>query len=187
MNNNQQLNEINYQNFNENYSKISEFLNKNQTNYINKIKQIERQSTNKFNEQEGSLVLKKLNNNGLKYIDNIEIIDKDFANYLYQIFNNNIAIYKIDLIKIESKIFLIIYFNRNYIYEISSLNENDIMTIEYLIEIKKNNMTNDINTLNNYIVNVLLENGIQNLISYGNPINIENRLIFNLLAIKENL
>ena len=61
------------------------------------------------------------------------------------------------------------------------------MTIEYLIEIKKNNMTNDINTLNNYIVNVLLENGIQNLISYGNPINIENRLIFNLLAIKENL
>ena len=48
-------------------------------------------------------------------------------------------------------------------------------------------MTNDINTLNNYIVNVLLENGIQNLISYGNPINIENRLIFNLLAIKENL
>ena len=187
LNNNQQLNEINYQNFNENYSKISEFLNKNQTNYINKIKQIERQSTNKFNEQEGSLVLKKLNNNGLKYIDNIEIIDKDFVNYLYQIFNNNIAIYKIDYIKIESKIFLIIYFNRNYIYEISSLNENDIMTIEYLIEIKKNNMTNDINTLNNYIVYVLLENGIQNLISYGNPINIENRLIFNLLAIKENL
>ena len=187
LNNNQQLNEINYQNFNENYSKISEFLNKNQTNYINKIKQIERQSTNKFNEQEGSLVLKKLNNNGLKYIDNIEIIDKDFVNYLYQIFNNNIAIYKIDFIKIESKIFLIIYYNRNYIYEISSLNENDIMTIEYLIEIKKNNMTNDINTLNNYIVNVLLENGIQNLISYGNPINIENRLIFNLLAIKENL
>ena len=187
LNNNQQLNEINYQNFNENYSKISEFLNKNQTNYINKIKQIERQSTNKFNEQEGSLVLKKLNNNGLKYIDNIEIIDKDFVNYLYQIFNNNIAIYKIDLIKIESKIFLIIYFNRNYIYEISSLNENDIMTIEYLIEIKKNNMTKDINKLNNYIVNVLLENGIQNLISYGNPINIENRLIFNLLAIKENL
>ena len=82
LNNNQQLNEINYQNFNENYSKISEFLNKNQTNYINKIKQIERQSTNKFNEQEGSLVLKKLNNNGLKYIDNIEIIDKDFVNYL---------------------------------------------------------------------------------------------------------
>jgi len=187
LNNNQQLNEINYQNFNENYSKISEFLNKNQTNYINKIKQIERQSTNKFNEQEGSLVLKKLNNNGLKYIDNIEIIDKDFVNYLYQIFNNNIAIYKIDFIKIESKIFLIIYYNRNYIYEISSLNENDIMTIEYLIEIKKNNMTNDINTLNNYIVNVLLENGIQNLISHGNPINIENRLIFNLLAIKENL
>ena len=188
LNNNQQLNEINYQNFNENYSKISEFLNENQTNYINSIKQNERQTKIKFNEHEGSFVLKKLNNNNdLKYIDSIEIIDKDFANYLYQIFNNNIAIYKIDYIKIESKIFLIIYYNRNFIYEISSLNENDIMTIEYLIEIKKNNMTNDINKLNNYIVNVLLENGIQHLISYGNPINIENRLIFNLLAIKENL
>ena len=188
MNNNQQLNEINYQNFNDKYPKISEYLNQNKTNYINQIKKNERETKINFNEKEGSLVVKKLNNNNdLNYIDNFELIDKDFAYYLYQIFNDSISIYKIEYIKIDDKIFLIIDFNGNYIYEISRLNENNIITIEYLIEIKKNNISNDINSLNNYIGNLFIDNGIRNLISYGNPINIENKLIINLFAINEIL
>lgn len=83
MNNNQQLNEINYQNFNDKYPKISEYLNQNKTNYINQIKKNERETKINFNEKEGSLVVKKLNNNNdLNYIDNFELIDKDFAYYL---------------------------------------------------------------------------------------------------------
>ena len=188
LNNNQQLNEINYQNFNDKYPKISEYLNQNKTNYINQIKKNERETKINFNEKEGSLVVKKLNNNNdLNYIDNFELIDKDFAYYLYQIFNDSISIYKIEYIKIDDKIFLIIDFNGNYIYEISRLNENNIITIEYLIEIKKNNISNDINSLNNYIGNLFIDNGIRNLISYGNPINIENKLIINLFAINEIL
>jgi len=187
LNSNQQLNEINYQNFNENYQKLSELLNKNQTNYIKEIKKYENSTRFKFEKNEGFLVLKKYNNkNNLKYVDKFEIIDKDFASYIHQIFNNSIAIYKIDYIKVEDKIFLIIDFNGNSIYEIASLNNHDIMIGNYLIEIKKNNMTNNINLLNNYIGNLLLDNGIQNLITNGNPINFGNDLTVHLHEINEN-
>ena len=184
LNDNQQLNSINYNNFDENYQNISIFLNKNQLNYINNIKQNEHSIGTKFNQNEVSLVLKNFNNqNNLKYIDDFEIIDKDFAIYLFQLFKNNITIYKVDYTKIETKLFLVININQDYIYEIVNLKDNDSITVEYLIKIVENNMTNDIKALNNIIGNVLKDNGIKNLINHGNPINIGKNLAINLFGI----
>ena len=53
------LDGINYQNFNENYPKISIFLNKYQINYIDSIKNLKIQGGIKFDEYESSLVAKK--------------------------------------------------------------------------------------------------------------------------------
>ena len=187
LNNNQQLNDINYNNFEENYPNISIFLNQNQLNYINNIKQIENTIRTKVNENELTLVLKNFNNqNNLKYIDDFEIIDKDFAFYLFKLFNNNIMIYKVDYTKIENKLFLVININQDYIYEIVNLNNNDSITVEYLIKIEINKMTNDINALNDIIINLLIDNGIKKLINHGNPINIGQNLIINLFTLNIN-
>ena len=96
LNNNHQLNEINYKNLEANYQNLSKFLNENQINYINNIKQIENKANIKFNENEGILVIKTLNNkSNLKYIDDFEIIDRDFAEFLNKTFNNTINFYKV--------------------------------------------------------------------------------------------
>ena len=47
-------------------------------------------------------------------------------------------------------------------------------------------MSDDINSLNNYIGNALLNIGIKKMISYGNPVNIGNNLIINLFEIRNN-
>ena len=186
LNSNHQLNGINYNNFDQNFNEISKYLNENQINYINSIKQKDREI--KLKEKEGFLDIKQFNNdNNLIYIDNFEIIDKNFANYLNQIFGNSIMIYKVDYAKIEKKLFLIINLNQNHIFEIARLNENDNIIVEYLIEIVKNDLSNDINKLSNCICRILLENGLQQMISLGNPINFENNLFINLHAINNNL
>ena len=169
-----------------NYQNLSKFLNENQINYINNIRQIENKTNIKFNENEGILVIKTLNNkSNLKYIDDFEIIDRDFAEFLNRTFNNTINFYKVYYLKIENKILLIIHCNQKYIYEIANLNNDDIITVEYLIEIV-NSLSDDINSLNNYIGNALLNIGIKKMISYGNPVNIGNNLIINLFEIRNN-
>ena len=47
-------------------------------------------------------------------------------------------------------------------------------------------MSDDINSLNNYIGNALLNIGIKKMISNGNPVNIGNNLIINLFEIRNN-
>ena len=90
-------------------------------------------------------------------------------------------------LKYDERISILLFYVEDYsIKEIASLNNHDIMIGNYLIEIKKNNMTNNINLLNNYIGNLLLDNGIQNLITNGNPINFGNDLTVHLHEINEN-
>ena len=186
LNNHHQLNEINYKNLETNYQNLSKFLNENQINYINNIKQIENKANIKFNENEGTLVIKILNNkSNLKYIDDLDITDRDFAEFLSRTFNNSINFYKVFYLKVENKLFLIIHCNPKYIYEIANLNNDDIITVEYLIEIV-NSLSDDIDSLNDYIGNSLLNIGIKKMISYGNPVNIGNNLIINLYEIRNN-
>ena len=47
-------------------------------------------------------------------------------------------------------------------------------------------MSDDIDSLNNYIGNALLNIGIKKMISNGNPVNIGNNLIINLFEIRNN-
>ena len=132
--------------------------------------------------------MSKLNNNSnLIYIDDFELIDEEFAQYLFQMFNHCLTFYKVDYAKINNKIFLIIYLNQNPIYEIIEINNNNIIRVLYLIEIMKNNIINNTYELSNYIGNVLLNNEINKLISYGNVINIGNNLSINLYAINNEI
>ena len=188
LNNNQQLNGINYNNLNNNYVNISNYLNQNQKNYISEIKQIESEKINYFDQNNNSPIISKLNNNSnLIYIDDFELIDEEFAQYLFKMFNHSLTFYKVDYAKINNKIFLIIYLNQNTIYEIIEINNNNITRVLYLIEIKKNNIINNTYELSNYIGNVLLNNEINKLISYGNVINIGNNLSINLYAINNEI
>ena len=102
-------------------------------------------------------------------------------------FNHSLTFYKVDYAKINNKIFLIIYLNQNPIYEIIEINDNNIVKVLYLIEIVKNNIINNAYELSNYIGNVLLNNEINKLISYGNVINIGNNLSINLHTINNNI
>lgn len=83
---------------------------------------------------------------------------------------------------VENKFIVGIKIGENYIYEIAKQNLNGVLMGEYLIEILKNNLTNDINKLNNYIFQIILKNGIQKLISIKNPIKISSDFFFNLHA-----
>ena len=68
------MNGFTYQNFDDNYSKITNFLNETQINYINSIKLIEAQDSIKFEEKEATLDIKYLSNQiKLKYFDGFEI------------------------------------------------------------------------------------------------------------------
>ena len=69
------LEQLNYQNCNMNYPKISKLLNTNNIDYINSIKSYETQILNNFNSNESFIIQKKLNNNPrLIYYDNFEVI-----------------------------------------------------------------------------------------------------------------
>ena len=100
LDNNQQLNGINYNNFNDNYIKLSQHLNENQKNYINKIKQMELEKINYFNENGNFPSINNINGNyNLKYIDNFVLIDEEFAQYLFQMFNQSLTFYQVNYIK----------------------------------------------------------------------------------------
>ena len=178
LDNNQILSGITYLNFDENYHKVSKYLNKNKIDYINSIKKIETQRNIQFTEDEVSLKPKYLDNqNKLKYFDDFDI---KLASFIRQNFNN-ITMFLAEFVEIDH-LFLIIIENqqRNY-FEITDFNSYNIFTFYYLIEIVKNNLFRDKVSLNNFIYNVFSKNGIRPLYLKGNPISLENnKIIFNL-------
>ena len=174
LDNNKILNGITYQNFDDNYSKISKFLNSNQINYINSIKIIETQDSIKFTEKENGLKIKYLcNQTKLKYMDGFEIIDIKFGTFLKKIIKN-IIMHPVNFVAINNKYLTIINEEKQNYYEIFSLDQNNILTFECLMLIVVNKIFKDKNYLNNYIFNYLIKNELDILKSKGNPISLEN-------------
>ena len=170
------LNGITYKNCDNNYRKIYDLLNEEYYNFIEEISKKEKIGTISFNIDDIIFKAKYINNQpNLSYIDNFEIIDPDFYNFLKQKFGEDLLMHQAYYAPIEDKIFLIICFNQTYIYEIISFSPKggDII-IEYLIEvllqIREKTISYDINELNYSIFKFLSFNGLKKLISTGNSI-----------------
>ena len=168
--------EITYQNCNDNYFKINDFLNIKKIDYINYLKKYETPGGIIFKGNEIILTHKYINNKPtLKYIDNFEIIDQEFYYFLIQKYGENLFMYKVYYATIEDKIFLIIDYEQTYIYEIVSINpEVGDFIVEYLIEVTIQNIYNSTfynkNSLHNLIFKTLFNFGIHKFISMENPI-----------------
>ena len=172
--NSQILNGFTYQNFDDNYSKITNFLNETQINYINSIKLIEAQDSIKLEEKEVTLDIKYLSNQiKLKYFDGFEIIGTGFATFLKKKFSN-IIMHPINFVAFKNKFLTVINQEEQYYYEIISLDSNNNLTFECLLQIVVNNIFKDKSSLNTYIFNFLIKNELNNLKSKGNPISLEN-------------
>ena len=111
--NNKMLTGRTYQNIDDYFFIISKFIKENNVDYINNIKQKESKQDFEFNEKEKYLKPKYLNRN--KYLDDFEIIDQKFANFLknkfigIEIINALFGIIHVD-------IFLIINFDKIKLY-----------------------------------------------------------------------
>ena len=184
LNNNEAFKEITYQNFNSIYPKINNYLNIYKSSYINSIKQIEAENKFSFIEKNSIHNIKNLDSNAnLIYIDNFEIINKELALFLSKTFNNNIDLYKIKYICNDIKFVLAIKYKQDYIYEIASIDNSDNIIIKYLIELtQKNKEQLDINS---QIFKPILTIGINTLISFEEPIQINNTTILNIHSINE--
>ena len=176
------LNGITFQNCNDNYAKISDFLNINKIEYINHIQKYELSEGIKFKESEINFSPKYINNqSNLEYIDNFQIIDQEFYSFLIQKYGKSLFMYKVNYITLEGKIFLMIDYNQNYIYEIVSMNpEGGDFKAEYLIEVIiesiDNNFLYNKNSFQNIIIKSLITKGIQKCILMENPILVENNV-----------
>ena len=162
-------------------------MNEHQSNYIQAVKTLETQGKIEFDKIEMSFIIKFINGLGeLKYIEGFEIIDNNFANFLSKKFSSmEIPLALIG--KINSNFFLNLNLENNIFNEILSLNENNIFTLEYLIEIEKNTLFKDANSLNNYIFNIFMKNKTNTLISRGNPLSLEdNQIIINFYKKSKN-
>ena len=105
------LNGITYENSDNNYIKIIEFLNSNKKEYIEHLKKVEQPGGIKFEGKNIDIQIKNLENkNNLEYIDNFEIIDKDFYTFLLEKFGKDMErfLFSVNYDIIEEKIFLII-------------------------------------------------------------------------------
>ena len=172
---------ITYHNFDGNYSKILNYLNNNKKDYINAIKNFETPGVINFTQNEISLVPKIYQGNkNLGYLDEIEIINTDFASFLYNKYKN-IIMPSVNFVKIENKIFLNINYLQQNFYEIMKYNSDNNLTLDYLIEIIKNNKFKDINTLCYYIFNNFLKSEINNLYLKEDQISFDNyKFIFKI-------
>jgi hypothetical protein len=176
LNNSKILDKVTYNNFDKSYYKILDFLYKNNIN--SNIEEIQ------FNKNERVLVSQNLSNLvNLNYLSDFELIDKSFADFL----KKNIA--KITIRPVDfgiiknNKIFIVIRSEKSCFYEIMSLNWNDELIIEYLIEIVKNESFQFISSFNNYLFVKLCKETIQNLINDKNEIKLLNdNVILNLYS-----
>ena len=182
-----QLDRITYENANQNFPKISKFLNDNKPEYINSFKDLEIKGGISFSNTEGNISLKRFNNNqNLFYVEDFEIIDNEFATFLSSkfAFEVNLMILPIIILPRENKIFTIITYKQNYIYEIVIPNNENIYKAEYILEILNNNpVTHDKKNLNNHILNVFNTYGIQKLIAQKSPFHTGNNIHFNLYPV----
>ena len=178
------LNEINYQNFDLYYPEINDYLNIHQSNYMKSIKQIEVQNKILSLEKISVFYSKYINNNNninLKYIDNFEIIDKEFADLLIKASNNHIDLLPIDYIINENKYILAIKLKINYIYEIASKDSNHNLTVENVIELNKNNAKHE---FNNNIFKIIFQYGVKKLIN-NHKIKIDDNITAKIRSIDE--
>ena len=177
------LNEINYQNFDLYYPEINDYLNIHQSNYMKSIKQIEVQNKILSLEKISVFYSKYINNNNinLKYIDNFEIIDKEFADLLIKASNNHIDLLPIDYIINENKYILAIKLKINYIYEIASKDSNHNLTVENVIELNKNNTKHE---FNNNIFKIIFQYGVKKLIN-NHKIKIDDNITAKICSIDE--
>ena len=179
--NNKLLEDINYQNFEEKYNNISQFLKKNESN--DDIIKKENKDLN-FNNKEDNLKSNCIYNiQNLKFISDFEIIDQTFSDFLNNIFENNIKILKVNYAIIGKKILLMINYAQSIIYEIVSLLPTGKFTVEYLIEIIETDIINNINALNNCIFKIFSQNNIETLLSLTNPIKYFPNIIFNIYPV----
>ena len=133
---------VTYQNCDDNYGKIYEYLNRYQINYINNILQNIQLGKGEFNRNEKIYSAKTINNQpNLIYVDNFEIIDQEYYSFLSNKFCKGISGLKITLANVEGKILLLIDYGETYIYEIIRYSQNGDIIVEYLIEIIK--LSND--------------------------------------------
>ena len=184
---NPKLNGISFRNFDNKFPSIIEAINESDNDYFNSIKQYDTPGAINYTLGESLLQKNNINGlNGLHYIDNFEIIDGGFANFLYNRFNQQLHLPQANFIIIENYILLMINLNNEYTYEILSFTQSCELTVEYLIYFASNKFS-DISQLNNYVFQYFIRNGIQKLISLGNPIRTENdNLIFNIIPIYYN-
>ena len=171
------LNGITYHTFNDNLYKIKEYINEILNNNIYKLNELKEEI--QISENESSLYIKDSNSLiDFTYLDDFEIIDEKFANFLFKSYKN-IRIYSAYFGIIKNKnIFLMINMELKCFYEIVSLNLDNFLTFEALIEIVKYKESYSNNLLKEYIFNYFCKNTIKSLIYKGNPIKFENNNIF---------
>ena len=181
------LNKIYYNNCDLHYSNISIFLNGNNIRYINEIKQIEQTGLIKFNESYNSFNLRYIDDqNKLILIEDFDIIEQQFAEFLKKIFNN-ISLVEVNFGFIENKIFLIIFLNQTTnIYEIVSFNQEDDFVVEYLIGLNNNNIALDKNYINMSIFHCIAGYGLQKF-SPDNYFEVLNNLYIKFYPVKFNM
>ena len=164
---------ITYRNFEENYYKIKDYLSEVGSDQSYIIEQNEFQGENgiQFNNEEKIIIPKNLNFPiAFKYLDDFEIIDKKFGDFLRLKFEGIILpIVHFGLIK-NNNIFLIINLKEQYFYQIMSLNNEDNLSFKYAIEIVKDIKSISDCISNNFIFGFLLKYDLKNLIKLGNPI-----------------
>jgi len=180
---------ITYQNSDMRFLNIYNYLCQKKEPYIEHIKKYENSQEFSFNANESIFNFKYINNNSnLKYIDDFEIIDQAFGNFINQSMKKNINILQAQCCKIEDKILLAIYINQSYIYEILNINTEGVkINIEYLIEIKGGNSLINSNDINSMIFQTFMKNGFKKLISLKNPINLGNNISINIYGINKLL
>jgi len=164
---------VTYQNIEENYPKISKYLNEYQTNYIQSIKNLESQEQIKFSKNELSIIPKYLNGQSkLKIIEGFEIIDKNFADFFSKIFND-MMIPVAYIGKIDDKF----YINYDSIYEILSFGESNNFIFEYAIRIINNFSFKDAYSLNKYVFDLIIKKKKDELKSQGYHSSNKNNII----------
>ena len=157
LNKNKILDQITYFNYDKSYFKILTFLYDNNIN-IN-IEEI------KLTENEGVLAFHNLSDQkNLPYLNDFELIDKSFADFL--ILNiNGITFRQVNFgIINHNKIFLVIEFEEKFFYEIFHLNKehNNNYIFEYLIKNEKSKFFGEQSALNNLIFGYFRQNQILN-------------------------
>jgi len=173
INNDPNLKGIFYENYDTNHPVLSKFLKQNFSN-----KSYEQEKIN-FESQFNFKNLKGNSNSNLNYIDEFEIIDKEFVSFLANLYNTRYMI-PIKYAIIDKKIFIIIFLENTCLYEIVNL-VNGNYNVEYLIEITKNK-----NAMKDYILEIFRQNGIQKIINMSNPIT-NDIISFNLYPIQTTL